>query len=280
MRRKHKIKFKISGEKFTIILNGEEVKNALGELYGGLIKSAENKDAGIAAINMFLRLFGEEITEKILLSCEKEPEKTMRKIKRIIKRKLLTIAAGQKRFENAFRFNATYKNVTEAAAVLKNTTIPEAARVNMTLFLLLERFSYFRACFLPMSERINLLKRIFDGLSGGSDENDKKSTDGNSNSPRALSLEKDSGLIYGAFLQSFGIDLHNDELAWRDFCTLLSCIPESTVLFNIMKIRTMEIPKNISSEDAEKLYALKRKYSLEKNNFNSELEILFNKFKE
>jgi len=60
-----------------------------------------------------------------------------------------------------------------------------------------------------------------------------------------LSLEKDGALIYGAFLQTYGINLQKDELDWREFCTLLSCVPENTALFCVMKNRLTETSERL-----------------------------------
>jgi len=72
-----------------------------------------------------------------------------------------------------------------------------------------------------------------------------------------LSLEDDGALIYAAFLQTYGINLHKDRLDWREFCVLLSCIPENTALVSVMKSRANGYCKS--------------------ENINAGLEILFNK---
>ena len=74
---------------------------AAGEL-AAVIKPSENAetDAGFAAVDMFLSLFGEEITEKLLLLCQKHPGITMKKLNRLIRRGLYPLAARQTRFED------------------------------------------------------------------------------------------------------------------------------------------------------------------------------------
>jgi hypothetical protein len=98
---KKKIRLNLQGEKVILTVNGKDAINALGELYENLTDSigdrTQSNEAGYAAINMFLNLFGEEITEKLLLYCEKKPEKAMRKYGRLIRRVLYPLCVRQRR---------------------------------------------------------------------------------------------------------------------------------------------------------------------------------------
>jgi hypothetical protein len=95
-----KIRLNLSGEKVAVIISGEAAGNALGNLYESLMKSEKIHDSGMAAIEMFLTLFGEENMEKILQFCEKNPEKSVRKFARIIKRKVYPLAVRQREYED------------------------------------------------------------------------------------------------------------------------------------------------------------------------------------
>jgi hypothetical protein len=98
-----KIRLKLSGEKVTLIINGEAAKHALGGLYEQLstVNCPLSIDkAGFAAIEMFLELFGEEITEKLLRYCEQKPEKAARKFGQIIKNVLYPLAVSQRKFDD------------------------------------------------------------------------------------------------------------------------------------------------------------------------------------
>ncbi|MCL2107765.1 MAG: bacteriophage Gp15 family protein [Oscillospiraceae bacterium] len=180
--------------------------------------------------------------------------------------------------KNTYTANPTFKNVIKSSLLLKDPAISEAARINTALFLLLKRFSFYRANRLKQPEKIALLDKIFEAL------NPKGNCEKASGERvlQVLSLEKDAGLIYGGFLQAYGINLHKDELQWSEFCALISALPEGTAIYNVMKIRAMEIPANLSAEDAEKIYALKRTYSLDNDvstpeNYQKQLEKLFEK---
>jgi hypothetical protein len=171
-----------------------------------------------------------------------------------------------------FFVNADFKRVIKATALLREENISERARVKTALKLLLKSSSFCRSKLLNHSDKSSLLNAVFELLGTGA----KSKSQGK----KTLCLEKDGAFIYGAFLQAFGLDLQKDKLDWRVFRALLSCIPESTALFNVMKIRAAEIPKDASQEEAERLCALKKRYSLDEdfeNNYDGELEVLFNK---
>ncbi|MCL2077394.1 MAG: bacteriophage Gp15 family protein [Oscillospiraceae bacterium] len=136
-------------------------------------------------------------------------------------------------FFGAFKINADFRNVIRAVELLKDSSISERMRVNAALKLLLKPMAFRRARLLSFGGRTALLNRIFKVLNPDSGE--KKETTG---TKRVLSLIKDGGLIYGAFLQAYGLDLNKKGLDWRTFCSLLCCIPEGTALFNVMKNRT------------------------------------------
>ena len=63
-------------------------------------------------------------------------------------------------------------------------------------------------------------------------------------SAKVMDFEKDAEAIYSAFMQSYGINLHKDELTAGEFLCLLRNIPEDTRLAETIRIRTMELPKD------------------------------------
>jgi hypothetical protein len=95
-----KIRLRLKGEKIAVSISGGAAKNALGVLYEKLVKTEKSHDAGLAAIEMFLELFGEKITEKILRYCEQYPEKAVKKIGRIIRKKIYPLAVRQTKYED------------------------------------------------------------------------------------------------------------------------------------------------------------------------------------
>jgi hypothetical protein len=98
-----KIRLKLKDEIITLSISGEAAKSAMGALYERLTMNSEQltiDSAGYAAIEMFLELFGEEITEKILRYCEDEPGRAAKKFGRFIRKKVYPLAARQRKYED------------------------------------------------------------------------------------------------------------------------------------------------------------------------------------
>lgn len=97
----------------------------------------------------------------------------------------------------------------------------------------------------------------------------------------------DAGYIYAAFFQVYHLDLHAEanHLYWRDFMALLSGLPKSTRLSDIMDIRSQEIPEKTEYnaeeirklEDAKEFFALHKK--AKKNDYKEGLGKLFGELK-
>ncbi|MCL2107766.1 MAG: hypothetical protein FWH20_00275 [Oscillospiraceae bacterium] len=95
-----KIRLKTGGEKISVEISGQQAKTALEKLHTRLFQAGETHELGLDVIDMFMEIFGEEITEKLLLDCKNNPEKTMKIIRHIITRKLLPMAVKQRKYED------------------------------------------------------------------------------------------------------------------------------------------------------------------------------------
>lgn len=73
-----------------------------------------------------------------------------------------------------------------------------------------------------------------------SEETDKKT-----NEPVLFDFKQDSDLIYAAFMQAYGIDLHEEigEMRWEKFLALFKGLPEETEFRQIVKLRATPVPK-------------------------------------
>jgi len=131
-----------------------------------------------------------------------------------------------------YTVDLSFRKVMRTMALLKDSGISEKVRVGMGVKILLSPPSHTRARLLAHPQKLALLNKIFELL--GTDSKSKQNT------KPVISLEKDGALIYGAFLQTYGINLNKGNLDWREFCVLLSCIPENTALFSVMQARTGE----------------------------------------
>ena len=84
--------------------------------------------------------------------------------------------------------------------------------------------------------------------------------------PRAMDFEQDAALIYAAFRQAYGIDLHAEigRMHWLTFLALLEGLPGDTRFSDVVSIRVRPLPdptKTNAKERAE-LMRLKQKYAV------------------
>lgn len=78
-------------------------------------------------------------------------------------------------------------------------------------------------------------------------------------------LDYDSDLIYSAFMQTYGIDLIDQQgkLSWAKFNALLNSLPENTRFMQIRDIRTKELPKGKgTSKERKELLKAKKRFAL------------------
>ncbi|MCL2698545.1 MAG: bacteriophage Gp15 family protein [Oscillospiraceae bacterium] len=127
----------------------------------------------------------------------------------------------------------------KVTALLRDSGISEEARVSAGVRGFSSPLSHTRSKHLSNTDKIALLNKIFELLVPSANSEAKQKT------KLIFSLEKDGALIYSAFLQTYGIDLQKDKIDWREFNVLLSCIPENTALFCVMKSRLAEPFENI-----------------------------------
>jgi hypothetical protein len=148
-----------------------------------------------------------------------------------------------------YKLNLSFQRVMRATMLLRDSAISERARVSTGVRILSTPLSHTRSRFLPHAAKIALLDSIFTLLESA--ENSNKN--GCVKKKNLLSLEKDGALIYGAFMQTYGIDLQKEEIDWREFCALLSSVPENTALFYVMKNRLSESSESLN-DGLETLY--------------------------
>lgn len=78
---------------------------------------------------------------------------------------------------------------------------------------------------------------------------------------KVLDFDKDADLIYSAFYQAYGINLHGSDLTAGEFLMLLRGLPSDCRLSEVVGIRTMEIPKD--REQAKRVRKAKQAVSLD-----------------
>ena len=93
-------------------------------------------------------------------------------------------------------------------------------------------------------------------------------------SGKVVDFTLDSGYIYAAFMQTYGIDLYEcaDELNWRKFIFLFENLPENTAIAQIMSIRAREVDPKATPEEQQRLAELKVMYALPNSSPTSEAD--------
>ena len=173
---------------------------------------------------------------------------------------------------DGYRVNTAAGRVLRALALLRDRKLSEKIKVRYSLRLLLRPLSMLRAMRLSFSKQQRLLYRILDSLGAGG--NAKGS------SPAVISMYQDSGLIYTALLQSYGIDLVKRDVDFRLLPLLIAGVSDTTALHRVMEIRAAELP-SVNSGNAEyvrQLQRLKAVYALkEGNSFEESMNRLFDR---
>ena len=140
-----------------------------------------------------------------------------------------------------YRLTLWFDHVLAALDILRDQTMLETDRIDTALSFLV-RGKY------PVDA--GLLNAVFDMLSRKKDKTAKNSFD----------FEQYSALIYAAFWQAYGIDLHEmcGKLHWLDFSALLAGLPENTRFSQVVEIRCRPLPKP-TKYNAEEIAQLRRK---------------------
>lgn len=88
---------------------------------------------------------------------------------------------------------------------------------------------------------------------------DKKCESG----PRVFDFNADSGRLYAAFLQTYGIDLREAKIHWWLFLELFRDLPEDTMLLKVIDIRGKKPPKYADDEYKQALRKAKRAFAID-----------------
>ena len=82
---------------------------------------------------------------------------------------------------------------------------------------------------------------------------------GKSSGAKCFDIEQDADLVYSGFMQAYGIDLDTAELRIEQFVALLNGLPPTARLCEVIKIRTMPIPRATKNNASQISAILKAK---------------------
>lgn len=114
---------------------------------------------------------------------------------------------------------------------------------------------------LPLYKKIEFMEKIYSEYIN----TPKKRLKGQKNQS-VVSFGYDSGFIYSAFMEAYGIDLWEQapKMHWCKFLALFEGLPENCILRQIMGIRAQPIPvpNGHNQEEIQRITELKALYSL------------------
>lgn len=137
-----------------------------------------------------------------------------------------------------YRINNNHKVYIRAVRILRSKDIFERDKIEVLVPLLF-------ADPIPQGEEMKAVLAFF-GLFA-----DKKA----SKERAVFDLVQDLDYIIAGFLQTYGIDIDETDLSIEKFIALLKGLPSDTRLSDIIKIRTMRVPKP-TKNNAEQINAI------------------------
>ena len=161
--------------------------------------------------------------------------------------------------ENTYRLHVTVASVLAALDALEDECLSEYYQLSAALNLLIEG---------PHPEEADLLDAVFLTIFPQDPPVEKEPV---------LDFVQDADLIYAAFVQAYGIDLHKEArtMHWCKFVQLLKGIPASTRLAERMRLRAMPVPAPTAENARQRaeLIAAKAEVRIRKSERNRTREL-------
>ena len=145
--------------------------------------------------------------------------------------------------------NNSHKAYIVALKILRSKDIFEEDKAEALLPLLFVDI-------VPIEESVKFITAYFDLFSEKRKSNNKEAT---------FDIIQDADYIFAGFMQVYGIDLDECDMKIEKFISLLKGLPSDTRLAEIIKIRTMEVPKpsKYNAKQISDILIAKREFALD-----------------
>lgn len=87
----------------------------------------------------------------------------------------------------------------------------------------------------------------------------------NNSGEKVFDFIQDSGRVYAAFRQVYGLNLRSESMHWWEFLELFKNLPDGTMLAKVIEIRSREIDPKSDQKTKAKLMKLKSQFMLKTN---------------
>ena len=156
-----------------------------------------------------------------------------------------------------FRINAAFDTVLSVQKLYREE-LPDAAKVEQALKMFIVNKRQVKK--LGLQDKVDLLNEIYKQCI-----NTKQRPTARQQLP-SFDFEEDAEYIYSSFMLDYGIDLIEQQgiLNWKKFIALFQGLSEQTKIREVMRIRSMEIPKynGKNQKQIQQIQELKAYYAL------------------
>lgn len=157
-----------------------------------------------------------------------------------------------------FYVNPSFDIVLDIQNLYKEDSLTSIDKLLQALSMLVSNKR--KLCRLDIIEKANLLTQIYESCIN------TKQRPAIKQSTPVFDFEEDGDYIYSSFMYDYGIDLIEQQgcLQWKKFIALFQGLSEKTKIREIMRIRSMEIPKfnGKNQKQIQELMDLKSYYAL------------------
>lgn len=164
-----------------------------------------------------------------------------------------------------------FDNVMSALETFDDKELSESDRLYIFLGIMLHDYDQELISALDFETQVDVGKQIIDRINSEPIENQPVDLEGNPmpqpkrDGEQLISFLFDAKYIYAAFMQSYGIDLIEQQgsLHWSKFSALINALPDNTLMRQIIDIRKTDLSEIKDKDERKRIRKLQQQFSLE-----------------